>query len=61
MFDIATATFAEAAVVERERLAAGEIVAGPAVINQFDTTTIVLAGQRARHDAFGTLLIEEDV
>ena len=61
MYDIARAAFAEAAVLERERLEAGEVVAGPAVINQFDTTTIVLAGQRAHHDAFGTLLIEEMV
>jgi N-methylhydantoinase A len=59
MYDVASAAFADAAVVDRDRLAAGEVIAGPVVINQFDTTTIVLAGQRAQHDAFGTLLIEE--
>ncbi len=59
MYDVTRRAFAEAAVVERERLAAGETLDGPAVINQFDSTTIVLAGQRAHLDRFGTLLIEE--
>jgi N-methylhydantoinase A len=59
MFDVQHRAYADAGVYERERLAPGETVDGPAVINQFDATTIVLAGQRARVDAYGTLLIEE--
>jgi N-methylhydantoinase A len=59
MYDVAAHAFVEAGVYERDRLAAGETVDGPAVINQFDATTIVLPHMRARVDAYGTLLIEE--
>jgi N-methylhydantoinase A len=37
---------------------AGQHVDGPAVIEQEDTTTLVLAGFRASVDAFGNLVIE---
>jgi N-methylhydantoinase A len=59
MFDVLQRRFVDAGVYTREQLAAGDAVLGPAVINQFDATTIVLDGQRARVDRFGTLLIEE--
>ena len=45
MFDVQHRAYADAGVYERERLAPGETVDGPAVINQFDATTVVLAGQ----------------
>jgi N-methylhydantoinase A len=57
MYDVERRDYVDAGVYQRERLAPGETVAGPAVINQFDATTIVLAGQSARVDAYGTLLI----
>ena len=59
MYDVARRAFVDAGVYDRSALAAGERVAGPAIVNQFDSTTIVLAGQTARVDAYGTLTIEE--
>jgi N-methylhydantoinase A/oxoprolinase/acetone carboxylase beta subunit len=37
---------------------AGDRIAGPAVIDQFDATTVVPAGQTATVDASATLVIE---
>jgi N-methylhydantoinase A len=60
MYNVNRRGFVDAGVYAREQLSPGEMVAGPAVINQFDATTIVLAGQRARVDSYGTLTIEEE-
>jgi N-methylhydantoinase A len=46
-----------AKVYRRELFRAGDVVEGPAVIEQFDTTTIVLTGFSARVDARGNVLI----
>ncbi len=46
------------AIVRRETLAAGAALAGPAVVVQMDTTTVVNPGWRARVDAAGNLLLE---
>ena len=37
----------------------GDRIEGPAIVAQFDATTIVLAGQDARVDAHGILVIED--
>jgi N-methylhydantoinase A len=50
--------FVTAGVYDRARLAAGDRVKGPAVIEQFDATTLVLAGQAATVDPHGILMIE---
>ena len=42
---------------ERERFKAGNVVVGPAVIYQSDTTTLVLPGQQAEVDQYGNLHI----
>ena len=42
---------------ERARLLAGNEVVGPAVIEQFDSTTLVEPGQRAVVDGRGFLMI----
>jgi N-methylhydantoinase A len=47
----------ETQLYTRERLAAGNEIAGPAVIFQLDTTTVVPPGWRAGVDAYGTLVI----
>jgi N-methylhydantoinase A len=59
MFDVQRRSFVDAAVYDRGALAAGERISGPAIVNQFDSTTIILGGQRAHVDAYGTLMIEE--
>jgi N-methylhydantoinase A len=49
----------EAPVYARDRLLAGNVVQGPAVVAQMDSTTLVLPGWRATVDAWGNLLLEE--
>jgi N-methylhydantoinase A len=48
----------EAAIFRRDALAAGTVLAGPAVIEQLDTTTLLYPGDRLRVDAGGNLLME---
>ncbi|MEL6236622.1 MAG: hypothetical protein AAFR46_19675 [Pseudomonadota bacterium] len=43
----------------RARLGPGHRIAGPAIVEQMDSTTLILPGQTARVDAFLNLLIEE--
>jgi N-methylhydantoinase A len=43
---------------ERTRLAAGNVISGPAVIEQMDTTTVIPPGETARVDRFGNLIVE---
>jgi N-methylhydantoinase A len=50
---------AAAPVYSRERLPAGTSFAGPALVEEATTTTMVRAGQRAAVDRFGLLSIEE--
>jgi N-methylhydantoinase A len=52
--DVAVAT----PVYDRATLRAGHVVAGPAVIDQLDATTLVFPGDRARVDGHGNLLLE---
>jgi N-methylhydantoinase A len=42
----------------REALRAGNTIAGPALIEEHASTTVVLPGDRMRVDAFGNLVIE---
>ena len=51
--------FVDCPVFDRERLCSGHTVQGPAVIEQFDSTTLVLPGQTARVDGYLNLIIEE--
>lgn len=50
---------AEVPVYRRERLLAGHVVEGPAIVDQLDCTTVVLAGQIATVDRFANLVVEE--
>jgi len=50
---------AEVSVYARERLGAGNRILGPAILTQFDATTLILPGQRAEVDRLGSLLITE--
>ena len=42
-------------VFERERLPAGSVVEGPAIVEEFDSTTVIHPGFSARTDRFGIL------
>jgi N-methylhydantoinase A len=50
--------FAESPVYDRRRLGAGHVIAGPAVVEQLDSTTLIHPGQRAEVDDLGFLLIQ---
>ena len=43
----------------RESLLAGHTVEGPAIVDQLDSTTVLLPGQTARTDRYGNLVISE--
>lgn len=47
-------------IYDRESLGEGQTLAGPAIVVQRDSTTIVLAGQLASAGPYGTLRIRED-
>jgi N-methylhydantoinase A len=47
-------------VYERDRLGAGAHIAGPAVVTQLDATTLLLKGQSAEVDRFGSLIVREE-
>lgn len=49
--------FTEADVYRRSGLGWGSVVAGPAIVEQLDSTTLILPGQRAETDEFGNLMI----
>jgi N-methylhydantoinase A len=59
LYDAAKQKFEYVTIWDRAQLLAGDLFDGPAVIEQFDSTTIALAGQSVSVDAKGTLLIEE--
>ena len=50
--------WAEAQVLAREALLAGNEIEGPAIIEEVSATTVLYPGDRARVDASGVLLVE---
>jgi N-methylhydantoinase A len=60
LYDLTTAEFANAYVYDRARLGADDRMAGPAIVEQYDSTTVVLADQALTVDDFGNLLITEE-
>ncbi len=43
---------------EREALRAGNRLVGPAIVNQYDSTTVIPPGVEAHVDRFGNIVIE---
>jgi N-methylhydantoinase A len=58
LFDIDENRFVRATVYDRQALMAGDRITGPAIIDQFDATTVLLGGQAATVDDTATLIIE---
>jgi N-methylhydantoinase A len=52
-----TRGFQATGIYRRERLRAGHRLVGPAIVEQMDSTTVVLPGQEARVDERGNLVI----
>lgn len=50
---------AEATVYERDKLGVGAEISGPAIVEQFDATTIIPPGWIARVDAYRNLMLEK--
>jgi N-methylhydantoinase A len=48
----------EAGIYDRGRLGAEDVVAGPVIVSEMDSTTVVLPGYSATVDAVGNLLIQ---
>ncbi len=45
-------------VYAREKLSCGNRIAGPAIVEQEDSTTVIHPGQSAQIDPFGNIIIE---
>jgi N-methylhydantoinase A len=52
--------FVECPIYDRARLTAAQEIPGPAILEQMDTTTVVLPGQTARMQSDGSLLLTFD-
>ena len=48
-------------VWRRKDLLNGHQIVGPAIIDQLDTTSIIYAGQRAKVDEWGNILVSEAI
>jgi N-methylhydantoinase A len=46
------------AIYRRERLSSGHRVPGPAIVEQMDSTTVILPGQHGTVDDRGNILID---
>ena len=53
--------FTGANVYRRDGLGWGSVVRGPSIVEQLDSTTLILPGQRAETDEFGNLIITWEV
>jgi N-methylhydantoinase A len=51
-------TAIEAALYERDRLPIGAVIAGPAIVEQFDATSVIPPGWTARADGLRNLILE---
>ena len=47
------------ALYDRASLSPGGLIKGPAIVEQMDSTTLILPGQTASIDAFGNIIIQE--
>jgi N-methylhydantoinase A len=51
--------FVTSPIYDRDKLGPGHRIAGPAIVEQMDATTVLLPGQRAAVDAYLNLIVEE--
>ena len=58
LFELNSASFLDAAIYDRAKLCAGDRFDGPAVVQQFDSTTVVLAEMSCAVDRWGNLVID---
>ena len=58
LYDVDRAVFEAAHIYDRAKLLAGDRLSGPAIVEQFDSTTVVRAGQAVEVDHRGNLIID---
>jgi len=54
------ASAVEAAVYERDRLGVGAVISGPAIVEQFDATTVIPPGWSGRVDSYRNLMLRKE-
>jgi len=59
LYDPGTGGFNPASVFDRAKLRAGDRIDGPAIVEQFDSTTVIGAAQTATIDSYGNIVIEK--
>ncbi len=59
-FDFGTRSTVDFAVYERARLAPGDVLHGPVLIDEGTSTTVVISGQQVAVEAHGYLLVTEE-
>ena len=59
-FDFGTRATVDFAVYERARLAPGDVLHGPVLIDEGTSTTVVISGQQVAVEAHGYLLVTEE-
>lgn len=52
-----TGGYVDTDIYDRSKLLPGNVIEGPAVVEQLDSTTVLLPGQRADVDSYGTLVV----
>ncbi|MEC7489141.1 MAG: hydantoinase/oxoprolinase family protein [Pseudomonadota bacterium] len=57
LYHLEPAGFMDATIYDRSKLTAGNSLSGPAVVQQFDSTTVILAGMSCTVDDWGNLII----
>jgi N-methylhydantoinase A len=60
MFVLGSADWVSAPVYRRDALAAGHRIIGPAVVDQLDSTVVILPGFIADVDPFGTMILTRE-
>ena len=50
--------YSDYGLYDREKLRNGNIIYGPAIVEQMDSTTIILGGQKATVDKYLNMMIE---
>ncbi len=58
LFSPDEARFLSARVYQRDKLLQGDELVGPAIVEQFDSTSVIWPGQRATVDRSGTLVVD---
>ena len=59
-FDFGTRSTVDFAVYERARLAPGDVLHGPVLVDEGTSTTVVISGQQVAVEAHGYLLVTEE-